>query len=175
MLEGCYCLGLVASISLLNEHAFEMHNFGDAIGTILAILMLFFLVLTIVYIAYAAIKLFNIFNAKDLESEDEAKESKYFEMFRMLRMDKKMALFFIVFFMLRRLALVSIVTFSVNHPLVQIFMNVFLSSSALLYAIMVCPYDESLLNIAEITNEVFLIILGYHLCLMTDFVVDLEI
>ena len=95
-------------------------------------------------------------------------------MFKNLRMDKKMALFSNVIFMVRRLALVIILTLSMNHPLTQIFIYGFLSSLALLYAIMVCPYEERLLNIAEITNEVFIALLAYHLCLMTDYVVDFE-
>ena len=39
---------------------------------------------------------------------------------------------------------------------------------------MVRPYDDNLMNMAEATNEVFIVILAYGLCLMSDFVADLE-
>ena len=64
--------------------------------------------------------------------------------------------------------------FTPNHGMLQISLHVTLSLFMLGYIIVVRPYENDVLNLQEMINEVFTLLTAYMMCLFSDFISDEE-
>jgi len=73
-------------------------------------------------------------------------------------------------FVIRRQILVASIMFLWKYPLVQVFLNLFITGLALVYTAQYQPYKLPLLNKFEMFNEITVLLCSYHHLLFTNFV-----
>ena len=95
-------------------------------------------------------------------------------LFEDLKTHHTYAIYYFIFFCLRRFLFVAVAMIYFERPWIQAIMYWQVSFFALMLLFKGRPFKEKSTNYVEIFNEVIVLLIGYHLCVLTGFNIGTE-
>lgn len=122
-------------------------------------------------VAFPIFSLIFMLKKKDLENDET--RLKYGTMYLNLDLKKRASRYMPFMFLGRRLMLGCSIAFF-KYQFIQIYFSILSSLGLIMYLLKVMPYEDKLLNVIELFNEMSLLACSYTLLAFTDYVDDVH-
>ena len=167
-------LFLLVCVSLNLKDYFEWRKLGDALNSLLSIILGIILVVFPMFVAYFYRKEKNYERITKGDQDFKARFGSVIEGLNFKRR-QRWALFYPCLSLCRKLWLAYILVYQYEKPVVCIFCVMVQALLMIAVTGVVEPMTEISKNRMQLFNEVFVVIISYHLIPLTEFMTDLEV